>query len=93
VGGAEPKAKCEVHVDFEEADFLAVFPLTGTGCLRLIVPVGWEPNREHRDLTFDDVGERAIRNLRLTIAKVNCRKVRTACWMTTGKRRCPWENR
>jgi FAD binding domain len=37
----------------------------------LIGPVSWEPDREHRELTFDDVSERAIRNLKLTIVKVN----------------------
>src|SRR5262249_9705944 len=60
-----------IHVDFEEADFLALFPLKGTGRLRLVGPVSWEPEREHRDLTFDDISERAIGNLKLTIAKVN----------------------
>jgi 2-polyprenyl-6-methoxyphenol hydroxylase-like FAD-dependent oxidoreductase len=71
VDAAGPLADGEIHVDFEEADFLAVFPLKGTGRLRLIGPVSWEPNREHREPTFDDVGERAIRNLKLTIARVN----------------------
>jgi 2-polyprenyl-6-methoxyphenol hydroxylase-like FAD-dependent oxidoreductase len=71
VDAAGPAADGEIHVDFEEADFLAVFPLKGTGRLRLIGPVSWEPDREHRGLTFDDVGERAIRNLKLTITKVN----------------------
>jgi 2-polyprenyl-6-methoxyphenol hydroxylase-like FAD-dependent oxidoreductase len=71
VDAAGPAADGEIHVDLEEADFLAVFPLKGTGRLRLIGPVSWEPEREHRDLTFDDVGERAIRNLKLAIAKVN----------------------
>jgi 2-polyprenyl-6-methoxyphenol hydroxylase-like FAD-dependent oxidoreductase len=71
VDAAGPAADGEIHVDFEEADFLAVFPLKGTGRLRLIGPVSWEPDREHRELTFDDVGERAIRNLKLTITKVN----------------------
>jgi 2-polyprenyl-6-methoxyphenol hydroxylase-like FAD-dependent oxidoreductase len=71
VDAAGPAADGEIHVDFEEADFLAVFPLKGTGRLRLIGPVSWEPDREHRELTFDDVGERAIRNLRLTVARVN----------------------
>src|SRR5215510_6860697 len=71
VDAAGPAADGEIHVDFEEADFLAVFPLKGTGRLRLIGPVRWEPDREHRELTFDDVGERAIRNLKLTITKVN----------------------
>src|SRR5262249_47148388 len=71
VDAAGPAADGEIHVDFEEADFLAVFPLQGAGRLRLIGPVSWEPEREHRELTFDDVGERAIRNLKLTIARVN----------------------
>jgi 2-polyprenyl-6-methoxyphenol hydroxylase-like FAD-dependent oxidoreductase len=71
VDAAGPAADGEIHVDFEEADFLAVFPLQGTGRLRLIGPVSWEPGREHRELTFDDISERAIENLKLTIAKVN----------------------
>jgi 2-polyprenyl-6-methoxyphenol hydroxylase-like FAD-dependent oxidoreductase len=71
VDAAGPAADGEIHVDLEEADFLAVFPLKGTGRLRLIGPVSWEPEREHRELAFDDVGERAIGNLKLTIARVN----------------------
>src|SRR5262249_10460080 len=71
VDAAGPAADGEIHVDLEEADFLAGFPLKGTGRLRLGGPVRWEADREHRELTFDDVGERAIRNLKLTIAKVN----------------------
>jgi 2-polyprenyl-6-methoxyphenol hydroxylase-like FAD-dependent oxidoreductase len=71
VDAAGPAADGEIHVDLEEADFLAVFPLKGTGRLRLVGPVSWEPDREHRELTFDDVSPRAIRNLKLTIAKVN----------------------
>jgi 2-polyprenyl-6-methoxyphenol hydroxylase-like FAD-dependent oxidoreductase len=71
VDAAGPAADGEIHVDFEEADFLAIFPLKGAGRLRLIGPVRWEPDREHRELTFDDISERAIGNLKLTIAKVN----------------------
>jgi 2-polyprenyl-6-methoxyphenol hydroxylase-like FAD-dependent oxidoreductase len=71
VDAAGPATDGEIHVDLEEADFLAVFPLKGTGRLRLIGPASWEPEREHRELTFDDVGERAIKNLKLTVAKVN----------------------
>jgi 2-polyprenyl-6-methoxyphenol hydroxylase-like FAD-dependent oxidoreductase len=71
VDAAGPAADGEIHVDFEEADFLAVFPLQGTGRLRLIGPIRWEPDREHRELTFDDISERAIGNLKLTIARVN----------------------
>jgi 2-polyprenyl-6-methoxyphenol hydroxylase-like FAD-dependent oxidoreductase len=71
VDATGPAANGEIHVDLEEADFLAVFPLAGTGRLRLIGPVSWEPGSEHRELTFADVSQRAIGNLKLTIAKVN----------------------
>ena len=71
VDAAGPADHGEIHVDFEEADFLAVFPLKGSGRLRLIGPVTWELDREPRELTFDDVKQRAIGNLKFTIAKVN----------------------
>jgi 2-polyprenyl-6-methoxyphenol hydroxylase-like FAD-dependent oxidoreductase len=71
VDAAGPAADGDIHVDLEEADFLAVFPLKGPGRLRLIGPARWGPDREHRELTFDDVGKRAIGNLKLTIAGVN----------------------
>jgi len=66
-----PAADGEIHIAFEEAEFLAVFPLKGTGRLRLIGPIRWEPSREQRELTFDDISERAIGKLKLTINKVN----------------------
>jgi 2-polyprenyl-6-methoxyphenol hydroxylase-like FAD-dependent oxidoreductase len=71
VDAAGPAADGDIHVDFEEADFMAVFPLKGTGRLRLVGPVRWEPTPEHRELTFDDVRERVIGNLQLTVAQVN----------------------
>jgi 2-polyprenyl-6-methoxyphenol hydroxylase-like FAD-dependent oxidoreductase len=71
VDAAGPAADSEIHIDFEEADFLAVFPLQGTGRLRLVGPVRWEPDREARELTFDDISDRAVGNLKLTIARVN----------------------
>jgi 2-polyprenyl-6-methoxyphenol hydroxylase-like FAD-dependent oxidoreductase len=71
VDAAGAAADGEIHVDFEEADFLAVFPLKGQGRLRLIGPVSWDPGGEHRDVTFEDVGQRAANNLKLTIAGVN----------------------
>ena len=71
VDAAGPAADGEIHVDIEEADFLAVFPLKGTGHVRLIGPIQWDAESEHRELTFDDVSRRAIESLKLTIAKVN----------------------
>jgi len=71
VDAAGPATDGELHVDLEEADFLAVFPLKGVGRLRLIGPVSWEPDRQHREPTFDYIGTRATENLKLTIANVN----------------------
>lgn len=71
VDASGPAANGEIHVDVEEADFLAVFPLKGTGRMRLIGPIRWEPSREHHELTFEDIRGRAIGNLKLTIDKVN----------------------
>jgi 2-polyprenyl-6-methoxyphenol hydroxylase-like FAD-dependent oxidoreductase len=71
VDATGPAADGDIHVDLEEADFLAVFPLKGAGRLRLIGPVSWEPDREHRELTFDDVSQRAVGNLQLAVARVN----------------------
>jgi 2-polyprenyl-6-methoxyphenol hydroxylase-like FAD-dependent oxidoreductase len=61
----------EIHVDFEKADFLAVFPLKGAGRVRLVGPVSWDADREQRELTFDDIRERVSGNLKLTVNRVN----------------------
>lgn len=71
VDASGPAADNEIHVDFEAADFLAVFPLKGTGRLRLVGPVSWESEREQRELSFDDIRQRVHGNLRLTVGQVN----------------------
>jgi 2-polyprenyl-6-methoxyphenol hydroxylase-like FAD-dependent oxidoreductase len=71
VDAAGPAADGDIHVELDEADFLAVFPLKGTGRLRLVGPVRSQPDGEPRELTFDDIKERAIGNLKLTVARVN----------------------
>jgi 2-polyprenyl-6-methoxyphenol hydroxylase-like FAD-dependent oxidoreductase len=61
----------ELHVDLEEADFLAVFPLAGSGRARLIGTVRDE-RAEHADtLRFEDVSGRIIDNLKVEVQKVN----------------------
>ncbi|MEO8997696.1 MAG: FAD-dependent monooxygenase [Rhodanobacter sp.] len=65
-----PVTDHELHIDLDDADFLAVFPLKGNGHVRLVGTVR-EPADENSDLTFDDVSPRAIAQLRLGIAKVN----------------------
>ena len=68
VDAAGPAADGEIHVELDRADFMAVFPLHGTGRLRLVGPIHPADGREP---TFDDVGERAIGNLHLRVANVN----------------------
>ena len=61
----------ELHVGLDQADFLAVFPLAAAGHVRLIGTVRDE-RADHADtLRFEDVSDRAIRNLKLEVLKVN----------------------
>ena len=70
-GRAAPPVDGELHVDLDEADFLAVFPLAGEGRARLIGTVRDE-RAEHADtLKFEDVSDRAIQNLKVEVRKVN----------------------
>lgn len=61
----------ELHVDLDEADFLAVFPLPGHGRARQIGTVRDE-RADHADtLAFSDVSDRAIKHLKVDVWKVN----------------------
>jgi 2-polyprenyl-6-methoxyphenol hydroxylase-like FAD-dependent oxidoreductase len=61
----------ELHVDLDEADFLAIFPLADTGHVRLIGTVRDERADRADSLEFDDVSDRAIRHLKLQVEKVS----------------------
>jgi len=71
VRAAGPVTNEEIHVDLEEADCIAVFPLKGDGRVRLVGPASWEPTERQRELRFKDVAPRAVRNLRLSVSAVN----------------------
>jgi len=61
----------ELHIDLDEADFLAVFPLPGDGHARLIGTVRDERADHAETLVFDDVSDRAIKQLKIQVEKVN----------------------
>ncbi|MBS0377806.1 MAG: FAD-dependent monooxygenase [Proteobacteria bacterium] len=61
----------ELHIDLDEADFLAVFPMKGTGRARLVGTVRGERAEHAETLQFADVSTRAMQNLRLEVSKVN----------------------
>ncbi|UVK97232.1 FAD-dependent monooxygenase [Pseudomonas sp. B21-048] len=66
-----PTFNGELHVDLDEADFLAVFPLSSEGRARLIGTVRDERADRAETLQFEDVSSRAIENLKLRIDQVN----------------------
>src|SRR5215470_13553913 len=71
VQASGPTVDGELHVDLEEADFLAVFPLAGKGRARLIGTVRGERAKRADTLKFEDVSRRIIDNLKIEIEKVN----------------------
>jgi 2-polyprenyl-6-methoxyphenol hydroxylase-like FAD-dependent oxidoreductase len=68
---AGPAIDGNLHVDLDEADFLAIFPLAGQGRARLIGTVRDERARHAELLRFEDVSNRAINKLKLQVRKVN----------------------
>ncbi len=71
VDASGPAVDGELHVDLDEADFVAVFPLAPRVRVRLIGIVRGE-RAEHSDtLKFEDVSDRAITNLKVRVEKVN----------------------
>ena len=71
VDASGPPLDGELHVDLDEADFLAVFPLAGKGRARLIGTVRDERADHAETLAFEDVGGRAIDHLKVNVEKVN----------------------
>ena len=71
IEGAGPPMDGELHVDLDEADFLAVFPLRDRGRARLIGSVGDEAAQDKEHLKFEDVRDRALQNLKVDVQRVN----------------------
>jgi 2-polyprenyl-6-methoxyphenol hydroxylase-like FAD-dependent oxidoreductase len=62
-----PPIDGELHVDLDEADFLAIFPLKGLGRARLVGTVRGERAALDDKLRFEDVQDRAISNLKVRV--------------------------
>jgi 2-polyprenyl-6-methoxyphenol hydroxylase-like FAD-dependent oxidoreductase len=71
VEAAGPTMNGELHVDLDEADFLAIFPISGQNRVRLIGTVRDERAAHADSLKFEDVSDRAITHLKLQVEKVN----------------------
>jgi 2-polyprenyl-6-methoxyphenol hydroxylase-like FAD-dependent oxidoreductase len=66
-----PAVDGELHVDLDQADFLALFPMKGQGRARLIGTVRDDRADHAHMLKFEDVSDSAIRNMHLSVHKVN----------------------
>jgi 2-polyprenyl-6-methoxyphenol hydroxylase-like FAD-dependent oxidoreductase len=71
VDAAGPPIDGELHIDLDEADFLAIFPLKGQGRARLVGTVRDQRALRPDELRFEDVSDRAIQNLKLKVGKPN----------------------
>lgn len=71
IEGAGAPVDGELHIDLDEADFLAVFPLASRGHVRLIGTVRDERAEQAETLRFEDVSQRAIEHLKLRVERVN----------------------
>ena len=71
VQASGPTFNGELHVDLDEADFLAVFPLAGEGRARLIGTVRDERAEPAETLQFEDVSSRAIEHSKVKIEQLN----------------------
>ena len=71
VDAAGPAADGELHVDLDEADFLAVFPLKGQGRARLIGTVRGERAQHPETLKFEDVAKQAIQHMKVEVKSVH----------------------
>jgi 2-polyprenyl-6-methoxyphenol hydroxylase-like FAD-dependent oxidoreductase len=66
-----PAINGELHIDLDEADFLGVFPLAGDGRARLVGTVRDDRANHAETLRFEDVSDRAIKHLKVSVSQVN----------------------
>jgi 2-polyprenyl-6-methoxyphenol hydroxylase-like FAD-dependent oxidoreductase len=71
VDASGPAIDGELHVDLDEADFLAIFPLAPHVRVRLIGSVRGDRAEHPETLKFEDVSDRAIHNLKVKVETVN----------------------
>jgi 2-polyprenyl-6-methoxyphenol hydroxylase-like FAD-dependent oxidoreductase len=71
VDASGPSLDGQLHIDLDEADFLAVFPLAGAGRARLIGTVRDERAEHAETLRFEDVSGSAIEHLKVTVKQVH----------------------
>lgn len=74
VEGSGPAINGQLNVCLDDSDFLGIFPMAGKGRVRIIGTIrksNMTTEAQARALTFDDVGRKAIDQMKLQISKIN----------------------
>jgi len=71
VDASGPLANGELHIAFDETDFLGMFPLAKKGRARLIGTVRQDAVARAEALTWDDVSSSALKRLHVDVERVN----------------------
>jgi 2-polyprenyl-6-methoxyphenol hydroxylase-like FAD-dependent oxidoreductase len=71
VKGSGAAMNGEIHVALDATDFLAVFALKGEGRARLVGTVREDAERQHENLSWNDVSPRVIEWMRIDIERVH----------------------
>jgi 2-polyprenyl-6-methoxyphenol hydroxylase-like FAD-dependent oxidoreductase len=71
INGAGPAFNGELHVDLDEAHFLAIFPLAERGRGRLIGALRSEVAAQDEQCAFENVRERAVSHLKVEVKSVD----------------------
>jgi 2-polyprenyl-6-methoxyphenol hydroxylase-like FAD-dependent oxidoreductase len=71
VAARGPAINGELHVGLEASDFLAAFPLKADGHARLIGTLQEQVEHQHEGLTWADVSNRMIEELKIEVERVN----------------------
>jgi 2-polyprenyl-6-methoxyphenol hydroxylase-like FAD-dependent oxidoreductase len=66
-----PAMEGELHVALDDADFLAVFPMKGERCARLIGTVRRDAEDQRQPLDWDHVSKRVIERMSIKVDRVN----------------------
>lgn len=71
VDASGPPIDRNIHVELDDVDLLALFPMDGRGSVRLVGTIRDDAAASGRELRFEDVSARVIERLHLDIARVN----------------------
>jgi hypothetical protein len=71
VDATGPPVDRDIHVDLDESDLLAIFPMSGENRIRLVGTIPDDAVRDESAFGFADVSRRPIEQMKLDVIRVN----------------------